>query len=460
MIKDIKYTKHGLVIFALTVTLASCSHFQEGDIFEENASLRIEHFNDQLQSCLVAQSCDDKNGWLIQYFVDSNYEGFNLFGRFYDNGKVMLAGNHRFLRGGNANKYTESSSFYELLKEEGPVLTFNTWNDILTVFVDPVNPSQAPTTIVSDGEGMHGDQNLVFSKYENNNILFRGERHQAEVRFVPCDRSWEDYIKDTESFKKKITSSSLNNYYVTDGKDTMLFSGLNQGAFLYVDRLVDPKQSEVFACVFTPEGIHMRESGKLGEHNFQNFVMGSDGRSLVNEDATVKVVPAWDQYVVDCSSMWRIDPDHFTQEQTVLYQQMIAEIQKVNSKFELDSIAVGYVSEENEEKELIYFPGMILCIHGPKKMGRIPKYYPYINMGIYKPEYGVIKFEKLTNPHSSEHMQNFATTNLLSLCEQFAAALYGTYTMMPNDFFRPTRVSLTPVGAGTPTQLRLKDIVD
>ena len=35
------------------------------------------------------------------------YQGFNLFAKFDKNGKVTFAGNHRYLRDGNANKYTE-----------------------------------------------------------------------------------------------------------------------------------------------------------------------------------------------------------------------------------------------------------------------------------------------------------------------------------------------------------------
>ena len=157
------------------------------------ASLRVEHAIDQVRDNLSSA----ENGWVMQYFCGTgvaHFEGFNLFAKFDKNGKVTIAGNHRFLRDGNANKYTEANSLYSLLLEDGPVLAFNTWNDVLTPFVDPVAYYAAPNSLVKDGEGMQGDHNFVVMSNSDNEIILRGERHSAEVRLVKCDRSWADYI--------------------------------------------------------------------------------------------------------------------------------------------------------------------------------------------------------------------------------------------------------------------------
>ena len=453
------YSAISVALFATALT--ACSSFQEDDLFDESASLRITKFNEDLQARLVEQSSEGKHGWVIQYFVGSESKGYNLFGRFEANGKVTLASNHPYLRGGNANKYTEYVSSYEMLREDGPVLAFNTWNDILTVFVDPVDPTEAPDRIVNDGEGMKGDNNLLFHAYEDQNILFRGQRHFASIRFVPCDRPWEDYIADADAFKKSITSTTLNSYYVTDGKDTMYFSGLNNGLFTYQERLVDPLQSEPCACVFSVDGFRMKNKGQLGEKSFQNFTISEQKDCLYNEDKTVRVVPTWDYYINDCSSMWRIKEECFTPEQQELYTKMVDEVVKVNSKYVLDSIAIGRRSETVNGVTKRY-PALVACIHGPKKMGKTPTFFPYVNMGIYKPEAGVLKFEAWQKdmPGNAHMNETFAATELRSLCEQFAASVFGTYKMVPNDYFRPSYVSLIPVDGGNTLQLNLKKIVD
>ena len=149
----VKHIINTSLMCATAAMLSTSCTFEQEDYFDESASLRITHLNEDIQSRLVNQSTGENNGWVIQYFVagtdEMDFEGFNLFGRFYKNNTVTLASNHRYLRNGNANKYTEHTSHYEMLAEEGPVLSFNTWNDILTVFEDPVSPTSAPGTLLA-----------------------------------------------------------------------------------------------------------------------------------------------------------------------------------------------------------------------------------------------------------------------------------------------------------------------
>ena len=198
----------------------------------------------------------------------------------------------------------------------------------------------------------------------------------------------------------------------------------------------------------------------MGGHSYQEFTLTSDKSGLVNEDGTVKVIPTWDLYILNCPSFWRITPESFTAEQTTLYQQMEAEIQKVNSNYVLDSIAIGRMSE-TQGTQRVRIPALVLCVHGPTKMGRTPQYNPYLNMNILKPEFGTIKFEQSPAIDASNaYMDMFAATTLKTLLQQFAASLYGTYTMQPDDCFRPTWATLTPVVGGSPLKLNLKKIKD
>ena len=218
--KDIRLITIGVALAAIAFT--GCTRFEEEDLFDESPALRIEHAAEKLQEILV----NAPEGWVIQYYTGrgvSVFEGFNLFAKFEKGGKVTMAGNHRFLRDGNAGKYIESSSLYELILEDGLVLAFNTWNDVLTPFVDPVAHWAAPKNLLKDGEGMEGDQNLVVTSMSENELTFRGERHEARIRMVKADRDWKTYIADTEAMKSRITSSLINTYYITDGDTTMYF---------------------------------------------------------------------------------------------------------------------------------------------------------------------------------------------------------------------------------------------
>lgn len=439
---------------ALTASFTSC-RFEEDDYFNESASLRVEHTNEAVKKILV----NAPQGWVMQYYAntgDEGFEGFNLFAKFEENGKVTMASNHRMLRDGNANKYTEASSLYEMLLEDGPVLAFNTWNDILTPFVDPVDPSSAPGTLVKDGAGMGGDHNFVIKSYNDNELILRGERYSAEIRLKKCETSWEEYIAATNEMKNYITNTSISNYYVISGTDTLYMLSPRSGHFRIAERVNDPLRYHWVACCYTPDGFRMEYQDTVGTSKFQEFTLAEDKNSLQNEDGSVKVLACWDKYIVDCSSSWRISPETFTAEQASLYAQMEAEVKKVNSNYVLDSIAIGRTTETQSDNSKISVPGLILCVHGPARMGRVPQYRPYVVMNIDRPQYGQIAFSAPSEDKAYAAMEVYNATELKNMCNQFARTIWGVYELIPDGFFNPSVADLKPLSGGTPIRLKLK----
>lgn len=458
--KKIQLYRMALLAMLPTLVLTSC-RFTDEDYFDESPALRIEHQGDAVRELLTSAP----NGWVMQFFCaseEATFEGFNLFARFEANDKVTFASNHRFLRNGNAGKYTEASSIYEILNEDGLVLAFNVWNDVLTPFSDPVSFGYAPNNIVKNGIGMYGDHNFVVMSYNDNEIIMRGERHQAEVRLKKLDCSWTDYIAKTDSMKDVITKTAINDYYVTNGDQTLYFSGLRKGSFLFTDNLDKTKSVKVdsIACCFTPTGFRLERQNTIGQDKFHEFTISDDTSCLISEDGKVKVIPCWDNYVIHGPSNWRINPASFTAQQLSIYQQMEAEVKKVNKDYVLDSILIGHSTELQADNTTKVYPGLFLYVHGPKKMGRTPQYKPYIDMAINKPAFGQIQFGKIEGSRISSSMEIFTSSDLQSLCEQFAETMYGTYTIVPNHYFRPTNAVLNPVNGGDAIKLMLQNIAE
>lgn len=435
------YSAISVALFATALT--ACSSFQEDDLFDESASLRITKFNEDLQARLVEQSTEGKYGWVIQYFVGSESKGYNLFGRFDASGKVTLASNHPYLRGGNANKYTEYVSSYEMLREDGPVLAFNTWNDVLTVFVDPVDPSQAPSTIVNDGEGMKGDHNFLFHAYEGQNILFRGQRHAAGIRFVPCDRPWEDYITDADAFKNSITNSTFNNFYVTDGKDTMYFSGLNNGLFTYQERLIDPLQSEPCACVFSVDGFRLKNKSQLGEKSFQNFTISDQKDCLYNEDKTVRVIPTWDNYIINTrTAVWNYEMEQMSNDQKVLLEQINAELRKYNKNYSIAQVGLG----QSKGKGAIN--GLVITFY--TNAAKTKTNTAGVALTNIRTAYGQMQISYSDANKVDGNLESLGKkSDIVTVARQFAATLSGTFNIVPNDYFLPTGCELHAVDGGS-----------
>lgn len=428
--------------------LSSCK-FEDEDYFEESAALRIEHNAQDLKDKLVAAP----NGWVMQYFCGTDiaqFEGFNLFARFEDSNKVTLAGNHRFLRNGNAGKYTEASSVYEMLMEDGLVLAFNVWNDVLTPFVDPVSYGDAPGVIKKDGEGMHGDHNFVVMSKSDDEVILRGERHSAEVRLVKCDRSWADYIAATEALKNTIGGTSINDYYVVNAdEDTLYFQGLRNGRFLYTDDLNKAKSVKVdsLACVFTPEGFRIEKTDSMGKYKFHEFKLADDKTCLKNEDGTVKVMARWDAYIVNHANIWKMDAAQFSAEQASLFTQIDAELKKHNASWSLESIGIGKSSGSNP------VVGLVLTFY--TNTAQTKTNTAGLAMTMTRPAYGQITITATAEDKIDKNMESIKkkATNIEQLCRDFAALLNGTYQITPDDYFLPTGGQFNPIDGGTAFKL-------
>ena len=436
----------GLLCCGWTVALIGCT-FEQEDYFDESASLRVTHINENIKQRLVSQSDTTQGhyGWVIQYFVagtdDYDFEGFNLFGRFADNGAVTLASNHRYLRGGNANQYTEHTSTYQMLAEEGPVLSFNTWNDILTVFEDPVSPTSAPRTIVQDGEGMNGDHNLVLRSFTDDDILFRGERHSAMVRFVPCNEPWADYMAKTSALKDYITNTNINSYYVINGTDTLYFVNLRRGYFTYAERVFDPLLPRTAECVFTPQGFRLQHQDSIGSATFQEFRLAADSTSLVSEDGNTRVMATWDQYLAELDEVWQLDSTRFTQQQWQLFNAIDEEIRKFNTKWSLKSIGIGDLGD---------FMGLVFTFN--TGVAKKPTNTTAMELTVARTAYGQLSITCSDDPEIDANMENAydrGAEDIVNLSRQFAATITGTFNVRPNSVFLPTEAAFDPVGVGT-----------
>lgn len=437
MKRNIKLIASIAAIGLTAAAFTGCTRFEEDEFFDESAAVRAVHISNEVQNLLVGAP----QGWVIQYHVGySLIEGFNLFANFNKGGKVTIAGDHRFLRDGNAGKYTEAASLYEMLREESIVLSFNTWNDVLTPFVDPVSSKDAPNALNKDGIGMKGDQNLVLKSYNENEIILRGERYGAEVRLVKADRPWREYIADTEVMKNSIANTTITSYYLTAGeKDTLYYVGLRAGRFRKSDRVNDPLRIDSIFCCFTPEGFRNEYKDTISGHTFQEFRLAADKSCLENEDRTVRVIPTWDTYIVTHTDYWPLALESYTAEQQALHDQIAAELLKFNNKYVLESIGWG------NSKAGAAVTGLTLRYYTDAKKTKTAM--TALSMSFSRTKFGQVLITLEDGYSIDKNMTNIdkKLPGFTELVASFAATIVGRYDMVPNDYFLPTGVVLTGV---------------
>ena len=431
---------------AVVSTAFTSCRFEDEDKFNESPALRIEHTGDNLQQILA----DAPNGWVMQYFCGKDlaqFEGFNLFAKFDKNGKVTFAGNHRFLRDGNANKYTESISTYSLQKDDGLVLAFSTWNDVLTPFADPVSYWLAPNQIVKNGEGMHGDYNFFVLSIKDNEVILSGQRYQATVRLVKCDRSWTQYIDDCEAMKKKIWSDEIHSLYVMDNTETLFMDNAktvnkHDGVFRFCDNLnyKNAVKADSVAFVFTPTGLHFEKVQTVGRSKFQEMRLLDDNTALVNEDGNVKMMGTWDLYLAQSEVIQWINSESLSDDLKPLYDAIDKALTANNKNYSLARIGIGRTSNANNV--------VGLCVQWYTNTRKTTRAMGGLALTRSMPSKAQIAIACDENANIDNNMKARSAA-VQAAVRAFGAAMAKTYNVSPASYFLPSAAKFVSVDGTT-----------
>lgn len=421
--------------------LATSCRFEEEDLFEESADLRLDHTNETIEQILCSATSDDpaivdaqgRYGWVIQYFVsgtdDKKYPGVNIYANFYPNHKVILSGDHSYIPTGA--KYTEYTSIWQMIKEEGCVLAFNTWNDILTPLVDPSAEG-------TEAEGMGGDQNLVLMTYDTNELVFRGERHECFNRFVRLDMPIQQHMQAVKNMKARLANDLVKNYYVVNGKDTMYVTNIASGRPIICERLNDPLFKVQRSCVYTPTGFRNEKPDSVLGQLVQEWKINAQESALNGVGTNMKMIPMWDTYLVSRSATWYFDTESLTEEQKAMVAQIDANSTIFNAKYSLKAIGIGRKNNK---------PALVATFYKTTARDDKSVIDASIAIDVQRPAYGQYTITALENQKGDSNLQSIEkkAKGTVQLMNDLAASLAGTYNVVPDDYFRPTGGTFTAV---------------
>ena len=231
--------------------LQSCLKDQE-DLFDQPSSIRMQNYLDNTQKVLI----DAPNGWLLEYFPhkSQSYGGFVYTLRFtadsvYTNCELAPG--------------LEFGSLYRLTNDDGPVLSFDTYNPALHYFAEPSEDRY---------EAYGGDFELVIDSVGADVIKLHGKRSL------------------TTMYMYKMTEDA-NNYLVKvlDMSEGLLFANAKgsvgnltaEGNVDLDNRQITLTSGEISgssAFVFTDKGIRLYKPIELG-----NVVVTELGLDTTND---------------------------------------------------------------------------------------------------------------------------------------------------------------------------------
>ena len=163
--------------------LQSCLKDQE-DVFDESASARMSNYLKNAGQVLTGAA----NGWALDYYPDrdQSYGGYAYTLKF-DGEKVEIRTELGGYEGMEDYYGGASTCLYKLVADDGPVLTFDTFNDAIHVFATP-SPDYY--------QAYDGDFEFIIMEATPQKVTLKGKRSGNIMYMYPLERSAEEYMAD------------------------------------------------------------------------------------------------------------------------------------------------------------------------------------------------------------------------------------------------------------------------
>ena len=190
--------KYLVMIALLAATFAACSRDEES-LFDKPAAIRAQEAIENAFNVFTSA----ENGWEMAYFpnLEASAKGYNMVVKFNKNGNVSVTAKNSATT--NNKIMTDTASTWAVKSDYGPILTFDTYNDVFHAFSDPKE----------DGAGHLGDYEFLILKATPELVLLKGKKHSAYSVMRPMKNTdLADYYKKCEKMQADLFG---NNNIVT-----------------------------------------------------------------------------------------------------------------------------------------------------------------------------------------------------------------------------------------------------
>jgi hypothetical protein len=216
-------------LFAVAAMFASCAG-EEDNIFDSSAAIRMEqaaeHYTQLLQS--------SPGGWVLQYYPTNGTEvttgqGYLWLLKFNNDLSVDVATKNMFTN----NIYSEATSAWEVISDNGPVLTFNSYNPNIHIFSDPDLTAIPGSSENVWGVGVGGDYEFVIvdAAEDQSYVMLKGKKRGTYnlLTRLPEGTDFLQYFDEVDSIQdilfpgdtpnNRMMSFNGNRYIVSDVVD-------------------------------------------------------------------------------------------------------------------------------------------------------------------------------------------------------------------------------------------------
>lgn len=266
-----KFLKYTFALAAMTLSLSACTNEQD-DVFGGSAADRLNEMTAETARILASKP----NGWVLQMFTTEREPGYTFLCDFSSNGSVKIAGNHKWI-GGN---YQEEVSLYQMIADNGPGLSFSSYNQILHILADPEDI--ADTNLNEQGYGHKGDYEFILMDVTEDRILLKGKKWGQKAIMTPmsADTDWQQYLTDLKAEQSALFSPRIPQFELVTPQGVYTITHPDFGYFYVVAPGGDMiAETDYVPFVVSPSAVTLWKpyTGKDEEISVENFAIADDG---------------------------------------------------------------------------------------------------------------------------------------------------------------------------------------
>lgn len=322
--------KYIYIVLALASVLCACSR-DEDSLFYKSASERAQEAIENAAEVLVAPAA----GWEMIYFANTESRGYNILLRFESNGRVTATAKNKVTT--NDKMLTDSLSTWVVKLDYGPILSFDTYNDVFHAWSDPQD----------DGDGLLGDYEFLILSATPERVLLKGKKHSgySVLRPMPIGMTDEQYFAGVATTLSKCFSNDNILTLHQGGKKFYLHNGatgiFSLSAYGEKPSTVDP---ETYPICATLDGFMACYgfNGNKDERFFsmeENRFVGESGSIIDPDDLNTLYLT-----YIDVNKGWTADLKNSTGAFADVVAAFQTQLQTLtgDSKAKLNSVAVTY----------------------------------------------------------------------------------------------------------------------
>lgn len=342
-----------------TLSLGSCKN-EIDEIFDDDAVARLAKSQAEYVDILTSNG----GKWQLEYYANSDEPGYVYLMTFSTDGSVVVSGMNKWINMidnpsamGSTAAFGTATSLWDVITDNGPVLTFNSYNKYFHLFADPYDiPGNSSGQVDSEDEnesgyGHSGDYEFCLMKYSGDTLYLTGKKRGINMIMTRVSSSVDDrvYMNEVTAMADSFFHAKIPQVYINLPNDVrwIVKNGATSILKIFREDADEISTAENYNVIITHDGLSFMNPITLDGYTIQNFVRQPDGSLLCRDDnQTTMTADPLSDIMASPRFVWKLLQGNATGVYAQLLSQIVNEIKAYNSST-LQDVVYSYNQTAN-----------------------------------------------------------------------------------------------------------------